>query len=139
MDFLWAVKQMYKGKKVIMASNPNQIFYRDKELINSAESQFQNDRPDMNGCNTYWLPIHFDATDWKLFEGPDKTLSNKIQSGSINHREGNFKEFIEIEDIKEFVNNIRESIKKKKYSQHVIDEIISLIETYAGHRFKNKR
>lgn len=74
------------------------------------------------------------SINWELFEEPKETLSDKIQAGTINHREGNYKEFVEIKDIDNFLDKITSQFK---YCKHIADAI-RLVYDEAGEKFKTE-
>lgn len=106
MDFKWAMKQLTEGQKVRRDYwFEGQYYVMGKcgiELCNEETAQI------------YTTEIL--ATDWVLFEEPKQTLSDNIQT--IHSTDSNDKcvincnEWCKVEDIKEFINKVKEKQSK---------------------------
>ena len=89
--------------------------------------------------------LNFAEINFIELEEPEKTLSDKIKiyysaaSGYEKDKDSidcSKSLFVELEDIKEFINQIKEGIKNKNYHQDYVDEISKIIDKKAGDRFK---
>jgi hypothetical protein len=136
MDFLWAVKLMRAGKKVVREAwnTPKHInyVYLDDGVYTTSD----------NSRREFCL-IDFDAVDWKLFEEPKPTLSDNIQTihstDSNDKCVINFNEWCKVEDIKEFIKNIRDEHRKQRDNDPYFDgvnAVLKSIEKFAGPLFK---
>lgn len=107
MNFIEAVKQMTQGKKVRLIQHQGVLpwVYKDGE--------FQVLVGERTIIETFGLH-HFEG-EWEIFEEQNETLFDKIQGGSINHRERTYQNFFRPEDVKEALKKYRDWIYEKLY------------------------
>jgi len=130
MDFTDALAWMEQGKKLLRRSweDSGRYYYFDDDGF-LCSSQYG--RTMLNIKET-------EADDWEFFEEPEKTLSDKVDNAIVF---GDVTKVCTVEDIKEFIKQIKKKITKSSHFDGEFTicetEIVSeIIDELAGERFE---
>lgn len=140
MDFTWALKQMNEGKEVRRPvwCNKGYRMYLEHGMVTAKTHRSKNLIE-----KAYFKISDFRANDWEYYEEPMKTLSDKTDN-AISF--GATAEVCTIEDVKEFIEEIKEELDKKyvsvgkhttlEYNRTWVENMCKIIDKFAGDRFK---